>query len=111
MTSIQERLESLKQMLVAISPDVYHYFRRVNKTRYIIWAEDSEENSFHADNKKQRQGIHGTIDLFTKQEYDPMADDIQEGLNGLDGCAWSLNSVQFEDETNLIHHEWEFTLR
>lgn len=111
MTSMQERLQGIKEMLVAITPDTYHYFREVRKSRYIIWAEDTEEGSFHADNKKQRQGIHGTIDLFTKQEYDPMVDRIQEGLEGLEKCAWSLNSVQYEDETNMIHYEWDFELR
>lgn len=111
MTSMQERLREVKEMLVALTPDTYHYFRAVKKTRYIIWAEDTEDNSFHADNKKQRQGIHGTIDLFTNQEYDPLADRIQDGLNGLERCAWALNSVQYEDETNLIHYEWDFELR
>jgi hypothetical protein len=32
-------------------------------------------------------------------------DNIQAALNSL-RIPWRLNSVQYEDETNLIHYEW-----
>jgi hypothetical protein len=51
--------------------------------------------------------VTGTIDLFTQNEFDPVVDQIQEGLNEL-GIGWDLNSTQYEDETNLIHYEWTF---
>ena len=35
-------------------------------------------------------------------------DEIQEALQNVAPGAWSLLSVQYEDETNLIHYEWEF---
>ena len=111
MMLMRERLEPLKNMLTGILPDqTYHYFRRVKANRYIIWAEEDEGDSFHADNRKQRQVINGTIDLFTKKEYDPTADLIQQGLEELERCSWELNSVQYEEETNLIHHEWSFRM-
>ena len=54
-----------------------------------------------------RQNIVGTVDLFTKTEFDPLADDVQNVLDEL-GVTWSLESVQYEDETNLIHMEWSW---
>ena len=108
MTSMKDKLVPIRDMLVGILPNAtYHYFRKVKKTQYIIWAEDSEENAHHSDNVKQYQPVTGTIDLFTQTEYDPVVDQIQEGLNAL-GIVWELNSTQYEEETNLIHHEWIF---
>ena len=59
------------------------------------------------DNRKQEQQVHGTIDCYTKIEFDPLLDEIQDALNAA-GIGWSLLTVQYEDETNLIHYEWEF---
>lgn len=109
MTSTMEsKLEPIRDMLVGILPNAtYHYFRNVKKKKYIIWAEDGEDNSHHADNRKQIQQVTGTIDLFTQDEFDPVVDQIQEGLNDL-GIGWDLNPPQYEEETNLIHYEWTF---
>ena len=54
--------------------------------------------------------MRGTIDLYTRQEFDPAVDQIQEGLNTSEGVGWVLSSVQYEDETNLIHYEWTFAV-
>ena len=35
---------------------------------------------------------------------------IQEALNTSEGVGWVLSSVQYEDETNLIHYEWTFAV-
>lgn len=108
MTSMKNKLIPIRDMLVRILPDAtYHYWRQVSKKRYIIWAEDGEENSLNLDNKKAIQQVTGTIDLFTQTEYDPIADEIQEGLNELE-IGWTLLDVNYEEETKLIHWEWEF---
>lgn len=91
-----------------VTPPVYHYWRPAKESRYVVWQEDSEFGAFTADNKKQRQGIYGTIDLFTKQEFDSAVEEIQDTLNSIEHLGWRLNSTQYEDETNFIHHEWEF---
>lgn len=108
MKSIKSKLIPIRDMLEAILPgDVHHYFRRVKKNRYIIWAEDGETNPFNGEDEKAEQQITGTIDLFTQTEYDPAADQIQEGLNQI-GATWDLLNVGYEEETKLIHWEWEF---
>ena len=108
MTSMKSKLTPIRDMLVGLLPDAtYHYWRKVQKKRYIIWAEDSEYNSFDSDNKKQEQQITGTIDLFTQTEYDSLADDIQNGLNEL-GVGWTLLSIDYEEQTKFIHWQWEF---
>ena len=69
-------------MLVGILPDAtYHYWRNVQEDRYIIWAEDGESNSFHGGNRKAEQQLTGTIDLFTKTEYDSAVYDLNYFIN------------------------------
>lgn len=113
MMSIQSKIRPIGEMLASITEFAYHYWRSAPKgvTQYIVWAEDEESESLNADNKKQKQGIHGTIDYFTKAEFDENVDRIQSGLNDLENVSWRLNSVQYEDDTAFIHHEWEFWAR
>ena len=113
MMSLQSKLEPIGEMLAGISTNTYHYWRSAPKgvKAYIVWAEDEEATSLNGNNLKLEQGIHGTIDYFTKTEFDETVDKIQQGLNELENVSFRLNSVQFEDDTLFIHHEWEFWVR
>ena len=107
--SMQSNLKKIRDALVSINGlNVYHYFRPKLQAPYCIWAEDAEASALHSSNHKQEQCISGTIDYYTLQEYDNTVDLIQEKLNTIENCGWSLNSIQYEDETNLIHYEWVF---
>lgn len=101
-------------LLVEVDEDlpVYHYQRpsRESLDRYVIWAEQNEVSSFLVNNRKSEQQVRGTIDLFTQIEFDPAVDGIQEALDEAEHVTWELYSVQYEDETALIHYEWEFTV-
>lgn len=106
--TLQEKLEPIGEAYAAIIPRSYHYWRSVKIAPYLIWAEDSEADSVQSDNHKREQAISGTTDYFTKDEFDPNVDLIQETMNGIEGMVWALNSVQYEEDTNLIHHEWRW---
>lgn len=75
------------------------------KAPYAVWQEDSEGRSQYANNRKAEQVLEITIDYFTKEEFDSMADTIQDALNDA-MVACYLNSIQYEDETMLTHYEW-----
>ena len=108
MKLLNEILRGVKTALLTVTDKVYHYRRPPDlKEKYIVWAEDSEAESMDAENRKAEQQIHGTIDYFTRTEFDANVDRIQEALNAA-GIGYRINSVQYEDETNLIHYEWEF---
>lgn len=113
MKSLVNNLKTIRDALLTVDQEaVYHYQRpkRENLTRYIIWAEEGETNSLMVGNHKAEQQISGTVDLYTATEFDTWADDIQEALDALDHVAWELDSVQYEDETGLIHYAWTFTV-
>lgn len=103
------KLKKVQNTLTSIENlTVYHYWHPRLQAPYCIWAEDGEGNSIHANNHKAEQVISGTIDYFTKNEFDEMIDKIQNALNETEDLGWELLSVQYEDETNLIHYEWGF---
>lgn len=108
MKSLQEILKEFGTGLAQAVQPCFHYWRIKEEAPYCVWQEDGEDNSFHAGNRKTEQQIHGTVDYFTRTEYDPALDAVQSYLETLDDFGWRLLSVQFEDETNLIHYEWEW---
>lgn len=99
-------IENVKNALLTVSQNVGH-FEAANSANppYIVWAEDNEYDGLCGDNYKLGQTLEGTIDLFTKNENDPLFDAIQGAL--VDAKIYfRLESVQYEDETELIHYEW-----
>lgn len=105
------KIQKIRDALTSIDGlTVYHYWHPRKTIPYCIWQEDGEGDSLHTNNHKSEQVITGTIDYFTQTEYDENFEKIQDALNNLENCGWSLNSVQFEDETNLIHYEWNFQI-
>lgn len=108
---MMSKLTRLRDALTSIEGlNVTHYWHPRLQAPYCLWAEDGEGDSLHTSNKKQEQVITGTIDYFTKTDFDPMVDEIQSCLNSIESFGWNLNSVQYEDETNLIHYEWSFEI-
>ena len=103
------KLKKIQEALTGIENlKVYHYWHPRLEAPYCIWAEDGEGSSIDANNHKAEQVITGTIDYFTRNEFDVMVETIQNALNTTECVGWRLISVQYEDETNLIHYEWEF---
>lgn len=98
-------LRELGEALMAVTPDCYHYKALQQSDKYIVWAEDGQADTLWADGKMQEQAIQGTVDYFTREEYDPNFAKIQEALNSI-GVSWRLNSIQYEDDTRYTHYEW-----
>lgn len=109
--SLNGKVRHIKSVLATVSTtDVYHYERPQGLNRFIVWQEDGETESLMTNNHKTHQQISGSVDLYTNIEYDRYIDDIQAALDDSSRIAWELNSVQYEDETGLIHYEWTFTV-
>lgn len=101
------RLDTVKNALLSVSENVFHFTAGANPVPpYVVWAEDSG-NSFEADNVHAEGSDEGTIDLYTRDENDPLRESIPQALNAC-GCCWYKNSTQYEEDTGLIHDEWVF---
>lgn len=103
---MQNKLQAFGQELAQLLPDatIVHYWHPVADAPYLIWYERSESDSFEADNRKAEMVLTVNIEYFTRTEYDPMVDSINDFLTtkGL----WRLDGVLYENDTNLIHYSW-----
>lgn len=111
MRSIQKRLKEFYRKFNDLPCDVLHY-KRQSKYPYVVWTEQGEDGyeSFHGDGHKGEQVIIGAVNFFTRTEFDPTVDAIQTILDDSEDVAWTLDAVQYEDETNLIHYTWAWRL-
>lgn len=105
--TLQTKLQTLYNPLLALSCTVSHYRRGKSTTPFVIWTETGEEQSFSADNRKREQQLTGLVDFYTKTEFDPIADSIQEILDA-EEIGYTLVNVLYEEETNLIHYQWRW---
>lgn len=84
----------------------YHLYKPASvKAPYAVWQEDSEGQSFHANDRKVEQVLEATVDYYTQTEFDSTIDSIQAAFDTAQ-IAWKLNSFQYEVETQLLHYEW-----
>lgn len=106
MVSLENKLLPVKTALTAIRGlPVSHYFAAKRDVPYCVYAEDVEVVPVSGDNQRQEQTLHGTTDLYTKTENDPLFDAVQNAFNNAK-ISFVLNSVQYEDTTGYIHYEW-----
>ena len=98
-------LDSLRQALAALTDRCYHYVAAPNaEPPYITWMEDGD-NDLMAGNVHAERCYTGSAHLFTKTEGDSLFTSIPQALEGI-GASWYFNSVQYEEDTGLIHYEW-----
>ena len=107
--TLQKKLMKLRDALTDLPVSVFHYRRKQMSPPYAVWQEESEGDSLNLNNRKAEQVIVGTLDYFTKKEYDEVADQIQNILD-ITCTGWRLASAQYEEETGLIHYEWEWEM-
>lgn len=92
----------------AVTDQVRHG-SRLDGDRYFVWQEDGADD-FDADGIHAEKAVTGTTDLFTKREFDPWREEFEAALDENPDISWSLNSVQYEEETEYWHYEWEWTV-
>lgn len=102
-------LLDLRDLLLTVTQDTFHYHATKKPDKYIVWAEDGQGDSVFADEGMDDRAIQGTIDYFTKTEFDPNVELIQTKLTEAE-ISWRLNSVQHEEDTGYIHYEWIWEL-
>ena len=86
--------ERVKEALLSVSENVFLFTAKGNQNLpYIVYGVDGENHLFASDRRAELCDA-GYVDLFTKDE--------------LAGVAFYLNSVQFEEQTDLLHYEWRW---
>lgn len=73
---------------------------------YGVYAEDGS-NDLEAGDEHAEKALTGTVDYFTRDASGACKDVIEAALES-SGCWWALESIQYEDDTGLIHWEWSW---
>ena len=110
--SIQQSLQAFGTGLATLgssSYNVYHYYRPMMQAPFVVWAEDSEADDFHADNQKAEVVMAINVDVYTATEFDTLLDDVFNYLND-NGMPFTISSVDFEEDTRLIHYSFSTEL-
>lgn len=102
-------LNDIKAALLTVTSSVRKFDGTGMVCPYIVWAEDGQQEAVWANSRMQSQAITGTIDYFTLLDNDSNCKKIQDALNDA-GIAWRLESVQYEQTTKKIHHEWVWSI-
>ena len=105
MQTISTLLQPLEAALSALTDACYHYVAQPNAVPpYLVWQEDGD-GDLGADNRHAERAVTGTVDLYTKQEWDPLISSVERALESV-GASWYFSSFQYETETGLLHFEW-----
>ena len=100
-------LQEFKDLLSAVTPNVYHYRQPKGVTApWVTWAEQSRSGLFGGD-RREAYADHGVVDLFTKAEWDPLVAAIETMFCEAE-VAFELEMIQYEEDTKLIHYTWSF---
>lgn len=90
---------------VAVTDSVSHA-RRLTSERYFVWQEDGSHD-LTAGNGHAERAMTGVTDLYTKTPFDPWGDALGESLTR-HGIAWSLVSLDYEEDTRFFHWSWDW---
>lgn len=73
---------------------------------YGVYTLDGSADSVWADGHMRSMALEGTVDLFTRTGGQEKLMTVCTALNGVDGLSWYLSSIQYEQDTRLMHAEW-----
>lgn len=99
------KLKEIRDFLLGVTLNVYHQEAWQQHDTYIVWAEDMESGAVHGDNRKIKQVLDVTIDVFTKDEYPEIIPRLQQAFND-EGIPFELLSIQYEPDTKYTHYEY-----
>ena len=106
-----QQLRTIKEILVNVCERTYHY-QAPEGTRfekYIVWQEESEYARLMGDGDKMEVRLQGSIDLFTKDEYDPLTEQIEAAFKAAHIYIEYIRTLS-EDDTGYTHYVWVWRL-
>lgn len=98
-------LNEFQTEMATIGSNVYHHFSPQGAgIPRIVWAEYYREDLI-ADNVHAQTAWEISVNVYTKSETEAMIATLEAKLNAIE-CGWRLDSVQYEDDTGLLHYEY-----
>lgn len=107
MTTFDQLLTALEETGI---PFAQYAWDSPPESDYGVISLDGGPSVIWADDHMTEQALEGTVDLFTRSADREQMERIQSILNALPGVAWRFSSLQYENDTRLLHWEWIFQL-
>lgn len=94
-------VRQIQELVASVDPLARHYANTKDGTDYTVWMEYKRTGL--AGDDAQGKGWKFEIDRYTKEEYDPMAEAIEDALTQDERVAFSYDVV-YEQDTGYIRH-------
>ena len=94
-------VREIQSLIAGVDPEARHYINVKDGSNYTVWMEYMRTGL--AGDDVHETGWKFEVDRFTKQEYDPVAEAIEEALKADPRVAFTYN-VDFEQDTGYIRH-------
>lgn len=111
MKNLNSKLKKFAELLRYTSTnEIYHYDATGGKgDRYIVWQEEGESDSLFLDNQHDEIVIKGSLDIYTKIEFDDLVDEIIDLFNAK-GISFNIINIEYETNSSYIHYsfDWEY---
>ena len=96
-------VQQIQDLLAAIDPDVHHYDCATDGSNFTVWME-YQRTIFYADDGSAELSWKFEIDRYTKDEYDPIVERIEQALMACENVTLKPRTVQYDQITGYIRH-------
>lgn len=107
MKSLNDKLATVKNVLLTITDNVGMYEAINSGKTYIVYYPESEASELAADNVKSLESMSITVDLYAREKDGgvSIAEQIKQALNNAN-ISHYLSAVIYESETGFVHYEF-----
>lgn len=95
--------QDIQAVLVAIDPQLHHYDCATDGSNFTVWME-YERIILFADDGGAENGWKIEVDRFTKDEYDPVVEQLEQALMANQRIVMKAHTVQYDQMTGYIRH-------
>jgi hypothetical protein len=95
--------QDIKELIARIDPEASHYECATDGRNFTVWME-YERITLYADDDGVEHGWHFEVDRYTKDEYDPIVERIEQALMACENVTLKPRTVQYDQMTGYIRH-------
>lgn len=98
-------VQEIRDVILTADPDARHYEAALDGSDFTVWME-YERIGLMADDGYAEPGWRFEVDRYTKTEYDPIAEALEDVLTNTPGVT-SRHRVQYNQQTGYIRHVYD----
>lgn len=98
-------VQEIAGIIVQADPDAQHYKAEMDTEAFTVWME-YERIGLMADDEYAEPGWKFEIDRYTKTEFDPIVEKLEQVLTEAPGVTWT-HRVMYDIDTGYIRHVFD----